>query len=534
MSRPRVPPFFVGLFIGLILVGGSLLAFKLFVVNGADPVAAPPPPTTDVSPPIATQGDDGAEEPAGEQPTTSPAVTTTETTIPFHRFVDRRSVGQPWGSVEGLLTFRGNPTGTYYGEGPVPQDPRVLWRYPDQPMCSESTNLGVTKVWCGNGWTGQPVIWVRPDGVTELIFGAYDRKLHFVDAATGQATRAPFLTGDLVKGTPTIDPNGYPLVYFGSRDNKLRILALDREEPTELWNVEANLSVAGMWNDDWDASPRIIDDIMFEGAENSIFYVYKLHRGYDADGKVSVAPEKLFEMEAWTDELLQSIAGTPYPRAVSIESSTALYEGRAYFANSGGRVVGLYIENVESGQAPVVLDFWVGDDVDATIVIDEEGMLYVAAEYERFLPRARELGQLIKLNPYRPNDPFVWGVPARGGEGEVGGIWATPALGDGVIYAATQPGNLIAVDTETGEEFLVDRIGRHAWSSPVVVDDTLIAASCTEEPGQIHAYSLEDPRAPRPLWTFQPSESCIEATPAVWHGVIYVGSRDGYLYAVGD
>ena len=64
-----------------------------------------------------------------------------------------------------------------------------------------------------------------------MIFGAYDRKLHFVDAETGRPTRSPILTGDIIKGTPTIDPDGYPIVYFGSRDNKVRAIALDRSDP---------------------------------------------------------------------------------------------------------------------------------------------------------------------------------------------------------------------------------------------------------------------------------------------------------------
>ena len=39
-----------------------------------------------------------------------------------------------------------------------------------------------------------------------------------------------------------------------------------------------------------------------------------------------------------------------------------------------------------------------GDDVDATIVIDDEGFLYVAAEYERYTARSREVGH--KARPF--------------------------------------------------------------------------------------------------------------------------------------
>jgi hypothetical protein len=65
------------------------------------------------------------------------------------------------------------------------------------------------------GWTGQPAVWVRPDGVTELAVGTYDRKVHFLDAKTGQPTRTPFPTGDIIKGSVTIDPDGFPLLYTG-------------------------------------------------------------------------------------------------------------------------------------------------------------------------------------------------------------------------------------------------------------------------------------------------------------------------------
>jgi outer membrane protein assembly factor BamB len=48
------------------------------------------------------------------------------------------------------------------------------------------------------------------------------------------------------------------------------------------------------------------------------------------------------------------------------------------------------------------------------------------------------------------------------------------------------------------------------------------------------AWSLQDPRAPQELWRSPvPSGGCIESTPAIWDGRIHVGSRDGFLYAVG-
>jgi outer membrane protein assembly factor BamB len=95
-----------------------------------------------------------------------------------------------------------------------------------------------------------------------------------------------------------------------------------------------------------------------------------------------------------------------------------------------------------------------------------------------------------------------------------------------MVYLTTHQGNLIAVDGETGEVVWSAEVGFHSWSSPVVVNEVLLAATCL---GDIRAYSLADPRAPAPLWTVNLAGSCLESTPAVWDGWIYLGSRDGYM-----
>ena len=145
----------------------------------------------------------------------------------FDGFADPAGFGRPYpnAAVEGLLTFRGNPSRSYYGAGPVPEKPQVLYRFPDEPMCRQSVNYGETKTWCGMGWTGQPTIAERDDvggtARTWAIFGGYDGHIHFMDAATGQRLLPDVETDDIIKGTPTVDPDGFPLVYSGSRDDLL-------------------------------------------------------------------------------------------------------------------------------------------------------------------------------------------------------------------------------------------------------------------------------------------------------------------------
>jgi outer membrane protein assembly factor BamB len=111
------------------------------------------------------------------------------------------------------------------------------------------------------------------------------------------------------------------------------------------------------------------------------------------------------------------------------------------------------------------------------------------------------------------------------------GIWATPAIGDGVIYAPTDGGRILAVDQQTGEIVWEKKLPGPTWQSPVVVDDVLLQGDCS---GVLHAYDVSDPRVDPPeLWTVQ-LEGCIESTPTVFEGRIFVGARGGAFYAIGD
>lgn len=467
--------------------------------------------------------------PPSSTSTTVAADTTTTTAPPFDGWVDPASSGQPWGDeVQGLLTFRGNPTRTYYGQGPVPAAPQVLWRYPERgAMCGESTEGDETRTWCGTGWTGQPAVFER-EGQTWLVFGAYDYGVHFLDAATGQDLRPPFVTGDIIKGSVTVDPNGFPLVYTGSRDNRYRVLAIDRNPVEELWALDADDVSPTLWNDDWDGSGLVVDDVLFEGGENSQLHAVRLNRSTGADGLVAVAPELIWNAPAWDDQLLADVGD----RQVSVESSVAISGNTLYAANSGGLVQGWDIGPLRAGgtgEPQRTFRFWTGDDTDATIVVDAEGMLYVASEYERNTARSAEVGQIMKLDPTNPDDPLVWSVPDP--DGLSNGVWATPAIHEDVLYVPTNGGTLFALDRATGATRWQIELSGPTWQSPVVVDDVLIQGDCA---GVLHGYDVSNTQVEPPeLWQVELG-GCIESTPAVWNGRIYVGTRGGQMFAIGD
>ena len=428
--------------------------------------------------------------------------------------------------VNGLLTFRGNATRTLYGQGPVPKHPSVLWSYPDNAMCSQSHDLAGFAEWCGTGWTGEPAVWER-DGTTLVAFGAYDRALHVLDATSGKDAFAPFVTGDLIKGSVSVDPDGYPLIYSGSRDDYFRVYAFDRPELTELWKINAYDVSPTKWNNDWDGSGLVRDDYLYEGGENSQFHIVKLNRAIGADGHITVAPKLVFHAPGWDDQELRDIGGDD----VSIESSVSMFNNVVYFANSGGLIEGWDVNGLAAGTTPTrVFRFWTGDDTDASVAIDDQGMLYVGSEYERQTARSKQIGQIMKLDPSKPDDPLVWSIQDH--DALPAGIWATPALDRDMVYVATNGGRLLGIDRMTGEIRWTKHLPGPTWQSPVVVDNTLIEGDCS---GVLHAYDVTDTaKDPPELWKLQLPKGCIESTPAVWKGRIYLGTRSGKFFAIGD
>ncbi len=99
-------------------------------------------------------------------------------------------------------------------------------------------------------------------------------------------------------------------------------------------------------------------------------------------------------------------------------------------------------------------------------------------------------------------------------------------VGD-TVFVATHAGGVVAVDRATGERRWRLRLPGPTWGSPVVVDDVLVQGDCR---GDLRAFDVSG-RRPRPLWSIRLG-GCIESTPAVWRGRIYVGTRGGALYAL--
>src|SRR5690606_24403527 len=228
----------------------------------------------------------------------------------------------------------------------------------------------------------------------------------------------------------------------------------------------------------------------------------------------------------WDDQVLRDFG----LNQMAIENSVAVWRNTVYFANSGGLVQGWDLSGFAEGRQPTrVFRFWAGDDVDASVVVDEEGMLYVGAEYERATARSREVGQVFKLDPSRPDDPLVWSVHDR--DTIPSGIWGTPGLYEDLVIVGTNGGRVLGLDRATGATRWELRLTGPVWQSPVIVDGVLLIGDCA---GEMHAFDVSDTHAePEHLWTYRIGGGCIESTPAVWKGVLYFGTRAGAIHALG-
>jgi outer membrane protein assembly factor BamB len=233
-------------------------------------------------------------------------------------------------------------------------------------------------------------------------------------------------------------------------------------------------------------------------------------------------PQLVFHAAGWDQDLLNAIGD----RTVSIESSVAIAGDTAWFANSGGLLQGWDVSFLRTGQGEPArtFRFWLGDDTDASIVADDEGFIYAGVEFERGTARASEVGQLVKLDPRVPDAPIAWSV-----HDESSGTWSTPAVLDDLVIWPVRSGTVYGLDRATGAVRWQVELAAPIMGSPVVVDDVWIQGDCD---GNLHGFDVSDPSVTPPaLWSVHLG-GCIEATPAVWKGGIYVGTRAGQVHVL--
>ena len=104
---------------------------------------------------------------------------------------------------------------------------------------------------------------------------------------------------------------------------------------------------------------------------------------------------------------------------------------------------------------------------------------------------------------------------------------SAPAVVDGTVYVGGE-GFLYALDAAMGDGRWRFETVRSAHSSVVVNGVVYVGVGDFETPGHIYAV---DAVTGEERWRFETGGE-VWSSPAVVDGVLYVGSADGYVYAI--
>ena len=404
--------------------------------------------------------------------------------------------------VPGVLTFRGNNFRNAASFGTIGASPTKLtqmWTRPVGSLPSSSWSFS----WTGTGWTGQPVIvqWdaeVRQlmnmvpekknkDKLVEVIYATMDGNIYFFDIEDGKSTRDPIKVGAPIKGTPCVDPRGYPVLYVGQGDNNknvkgigFRVYNLIDQSLLHFQECSDNLSYRPTWGA-CDSSP-IFDgeaDTLIYPNENGMVYTARMNTVFNkTTGQLSIDPEFTFYRYKMPNQALQGI-----------ESSMAIYDHYGYYSDNSGILHCLDLNTLKP-----VWSFRLEDDSDVTPVLEQRGgevSVYTGTEVDwqkniignyqgdAFIYKFDALtGKVIWKSSYK-----CWTKNAANvGDDINGGVMGTPVVGkkkidDLVIYnfcmttGIYSGTSLVAFNQADGKQVWEYKMNAYSWSSPVDVYD---------------------------------------------------------------
>ena len=484
-------------------------------------------------------------------------------------------------SVPGILTFRGNNFRNCASWGTVAAKPTALeqvWEYNSIGTLSSSS---WAFSWMGTGWTGQPLAiqWdfdlqqkmnMYPDkkakqGLTEIIIAAMDGKVYFFDLDDGKPTRDPINVGATIKGTPALDPRGYPILYVGQGDsNGVAGTAADGKIGYRIYSLIDSSQMFfqdGMdsraYRTTWgacDSSPIInaASDTLIYPNENGMIYTVKLNTAFDkAAGTVSINPESVVFRY-----LIDGITGSE----IGIESSMSIYDHYGYCSDNSGNLLCIDLNTMQ-----IVWVRQLDDDSDVTPVIEEEDgrvYLYMGTEVDwqkKDVLDYQGASYTYKIDAMTGEE--IWqtsyscfthnGVDK--GDDVNGGMLGTPIVGkksisDLVIFSycmtnGIYSGNhLVAYNKDTGDKVWDYLMNQYSWSSPVDVydaDGNAYIVIC-DSVGQIHLVNgLTGVRITylqliknKGLAGENKNAQNIESSPIVINGMIVIGTRGSSIYGV--
>ena len=473
-----------------------------------------------------------------------------------------------YGSVPGIFTYRGNNFRNCASFGYTNLYRGALtqrWEYNEVGSLLAST---LNFEWSGLRWTGQPLVVEWPAAtrqnmdmydtakqqltLTEVIIAALDGKIYFFNLQNGEPTRDPIEVGASIKGTPALDPRGYPLLYVGQTDNNggsvFGMYIYSLIDGSLLFSYDG--SDDGAYRSNWnafDSSPIVNGetDTLIWPCENGIIYTFDLNTSYTG-GAIYVSPV-VTGYKYMFDDNIGSHMG--------VESSIAVYGNYGYFMDNTMNLCCLDLNTLQMVWTKVL-----GDDSDVTPVIDEEDgipYVYIGTEVDNQGGTGEYCGAayIYKINGLTGETVWQTSEPCYTFNGESsdsdqsGGCFGNPIIGKGkfsnlVIFSFSMTKGLAK---DLGTEVWAYNMNIYSYSSPVDFYDSegngyiVICDSI----GQVHMIKMEVgiPDEERRITYIQtkrnlgtPDETssgiCIEASPIIYEGMLVVGTTSGSIFGI--
>ena len=444
-------------------------------------------------------------------------------------------------------TYLGDGERNFYGNT-APRALKLLWKI---PLGSAKTNLaGKMITWSGSGWTGQPLV-LRENGEIFLIHGSLDHHLRKIRASNGEVLWQ-VNCGDAIKGTPTFadlggnDPETRYVLICGSRrgaeadfvnDPAYSLRAISYQTGRELWRLNSIHSHCN--SRDVDGSALMIGNKAYVPLENGYFTVLSPSPGHAVMEGGHFIP-KIFKQTRLYEEADLSI----YQSELSCESSPTLFGGKAYVAAGCGRIYALPATWPWRGWQ---LD--TGGDLDSSMPVTNDQNMLLGIEKE-FIPG---LGGVMK---FKPGGGVLWYLPVADAEFYEwhGGLVGTPAVNHRTAKTISPDlGCAVGVDgrlvlfnhrkLQPGVKVPGPRMDQH-FPTPLVLDQAQLPAGSISTPLFIDDKIIIGHDKGMELYQVTQESRLVllasfrgpmfDSTPVVWDGRVYAGSKDGFLYCLGE
>lgn len=471
--------------------------------------------------------------------------------------------GDTYSRVPGVICFRGNNYRNAPAYGTVNLSENKMTVYSEARVDKIKKGRGFSSgYWSGCGWTGQPLIvkweddvrrmmnmydWAREkDGLVEVIYPTEDGNIYFYDLETGKETRDKLVMHMPFKGTGTVDPRGYPLLYVGSGDeydedeSKSRAMIINLltgQVIYELGVQDTDSFAQRQWYA-YDSAPLIDEktDTLIWAGENAVLYTVKLNTNFDRqNGIITVNPSNMVKFRYDSNVSYNKLDKADSTHKWSgYEGSPVVWNGFIYLSSNDGLFQCIDLNTMEIK--------WVADTLDDTnaspvldVISDTEAYLYVGTSLHFTQDSsARGVTPFFKINAMTGEIVGQYNKTVQTVSGVSGGVQDTAVVGQNNLsdlvfvnfarYGTKDGGVLVALHKDTMTEAWSFTLDHYSWSSPVAVYNANGNGYLIQADSGGHIYLL-DGRTGSVLDTIQPTESNFEASPAIYGNYMVLGCR---------